>query len=455
MKNKKNRIYILIVLFLFLTLFIISKSNIFERNEPIIELENNIFSNLKEPIRFKIKDEESGISYLKITVQKNTNNEIITIKDEKIKNEKELSLAIELPKLAFREKVDFYTMQIDVSDNSLWGFFTGNKISKKIKISIDNKRPEVSIISNSYQIEQGGAAAVVFKANDENLKELYIQSDDNQIFKVSPFIKENYYVALIAWEANKPNFRAYIIAKDKANNTTKERIRYYITNKTYKDSKIDLNDDFLDGKINDLVEQYSQNKITNKIEKFKFINETLRTNSEEIIYKLSKNISEIDFDNFDIKLFLPLKNSKKVADFADHRCYYYDNKKISCSYHLGMDLASILQADIVSSNDGKVVFAEDNGIYGISVLIDHGLGIYSLYAHCSSKFVNEGDNIKAGDMIAKTGATGLALGDHLHFSVLIQGIDVRPEQFQDKKWIKQNIIDIFEKAKKIILSDKI
>ncbi len=102
-------------------------------------------------------------------------------------------------------------------------------------------------------------------------------------------------------------------------------------------------------------------------------------------------------------------------------------------------MASTKMATIVSSNGGKVVFTENNGIYGNMPMVDHGLGLYTLYGHCSTILVQQDEIIGAGTPIAKTGMTGLALGDHLHFGVLVQGIEVRPEEWMDKRWIRNNI----------------
>jgi len=83
-------------------------------------------------------------------------------------------------------------------------------------------------------------------------------------------------------------------------------------------------------------------------------------------------------------------------------------------------------------------------------MIDHGLGLYTLYGHCSTILVQQDEVIDAGTPIAKTGMTGLALGDHLHFGVLVQGIEVRPEEWMDKKWIRNNIDNVFKEASSII-----
>jgi murein DD-endopeptidase MepM/ murein hydrolase activator NlpD len=178
----------------------------------------------------------------------------------------------------------------------------------------------------------------------------------------------------------------------------------------------------------------------------------MRLENEEVIHELAKNVSDEILDSWKIKKFYPLKNGAKVASFGDERHYYYEEKEheVSHSYHVGLDMASTKMAKVMSSNPGKVVFAEYNGIYGNMPMIDHGMGLYTLYGHCSNILVSEGDEIGADFAIAQTGKSGLALGDHLHFGVLVQGVEVRPEEWMDKKWIRDNIDKVFKAADKII-----
>jgi murein DD-endopeptidase MepM/ murein hydrolase activator NlpD len=178
----------------------------------------------------------------------------------------------------------------------------------------------------------------------------------------------------------------------------------------------------------------------------------MRLKNEALIHSLSKAVSSDVLEDWKIKKFYPLRNGQKVASYGDERHYYYGDKEneVSLSYHVGYDLASTKMATIKTSNDGKVVFANENGIYGNMPMIDHGLGLYSLYGHCSQLLVNEGDEVKAGDSIAKTGVSGLALGDHLHFGLLVQGIEVRPVEWFDQSWIRKNVDNVFKAADKII-----
>jgi len=155
-------------------------------------------------------------------------------------------------------------------------------------------------------------------------------------------------------------------------------------------------------------------------------------------------------DGFKINKMYPLKNAQVVASFGDHRKYSYNGKKISESYHLGLDLASNAMASIKPQNGGDVVYSDYNGLYGNMPMIHHGLGLYTIYGHCSSVSVSADESVSAKSDIAKTGKSGYAMGDHLHFGVLVQGIEVRPQEWMDKQWIKLNITDVIKSAKEII-----
>lgn len=453
-KKMRNLLWLLIIILLFLGSFFILNLSIFEKNAPQIFVEDTLYTNLKSPLLVKVKDEENAVKSIKIVLKKDDNDPGVILADGKIKQDKEVSLQINLPKQAYKDKTNSYFLEIWAKDTSFWNF-NGNEAYKKVVVMIDNEAPKLNIISNSYNIEQGGAASVVFKAEDANLKELFIETNKGRIFKVTPYLKKDYYAALIAWDAKDEEFRAYVIAKDAAGNIAKERIRYYLLNRKYRVSNIKLSDKFLDGKIEDLASMYApKNNTFTRFEKFKFVNETLRLSNEELIHKITSIVPEESFGEFGVNLFLPLKNAAKVADFADHRYYSYDGQFVSDSYHMGLDLASTTEAPIISNNAGKVVFAGENGIYGLNLILYHGFGIYTLYGHCSSSSVSLDENVAKGSIIAKTGVSGLALGDHLHFGVLVQGVETRPEQWQDRKWLENNIYKVFNDAKKVILGTR-
>ena len=110
-------------------------------------------------------------------------------------------------------------------------------------------------------------------------------------------------------------------------------------------------------------------------------------------------------------------------------------------YHLGFDLAVTKHYPVESANDGKVVLAEYFGIYGNTIVIDHGYGLQSLYAHLSSFAAEKGDVVRKGQIIGRSGMTGLAGGDHLHFSLLLQGVQINPVEWWDRRWVQSRITD--------------
>ncbi len=425
-------------------------SSTFERNKPVITLENNNgYWNLKSPLKLKIKD-DSAVKAYKVIMKSNSGTTTL-VNEQLLIPKKNLTLSIKPPREAYTMKDKEITIIVQAEDVSKWNFLKGNSAVVAYKFIIDRKRPQVNIIDNSYKISHGGSALVIFQAQDANLKNLYIESNDKKHFKAEPFYKKGYYIALLAWPVQSKSFRATIIAKDKAGNITRAYVPLYLKDRQYRLSKIKLSDRFLKGKIANLAEDFEETQgVTDPLEQFKIINEKVREKDNALIHKYTSVVPQEMISSFKIHKMYPLTNAAVVARFGDHRKYYYHGKYISQAYHLGIDLASYAMAPIKTQNGGKVVFASYNGIYGNNPIISHGLGLYTIYGHCSSLNVAVGDEVAPNTVIAKSGKTGYAMGDHLHFGVLVQGIEVRPQEWMDKRWIKLNISDIIKRAKKII-----
>jgi len=423
-------------------------SEMFERDIPKITIENSGYWNPKEPLSITIEDQSGLLSY---SVKMQSGSETFALAEEQFpmpQGKQELQL--KAPRRAFGLKSEFVTITVEASDASKWNFMAGNRAYEQIKLHVDKKRPSVGVISNSYKINKGGSALVVFKAEDENLDELYIETSTGKRFIAQPFYREGYYISLLAWPVQTDGFRASIIATDLAGNHTKANIPLYLKNKKYRVSKIKLSDKFLNGKVSELAEEYGAAEDMDVISKFKFVNEEMRAKNEVLIHKVTSKVDTMQIDGFTMNIFYPLRNGKKVASFGDHRLYSYNGSQISESWHLGLDLANVKMGKVKTNNPAEVVFAEENGIYGNMPILAHGLGLYTLYGHCSTLNVQEGDHVNTGDHIANTGRSGYAMGDHLHFGVLVQGVEVRPEEWMDKQWIRLNITDVIKDARKII-----
>jgi murein DD-endopeptidase MepM/ murein hydrolase activator NlpD len=137
--------------------------------------------------------------------------------------------------------------------------------------------------------------------------------------------------------------------------------------------------------------------------------------------------------------FTSLPNSQVMSPFADRRTYLYDGREVDRQVHLGYDLASVRRAEVPAANAGRVVLARYFGIYGNAVVLDHGAGLMSLYGHLSSLAVAEGDQVERGEMLGRTGVSGLAGGDHLHFTTLVGGLPVDAREWWDPRWIETRI----------------
>ena len=423
----------------------------FERVTPEVHSSDSMLWNRKDPLKIKLTD-NTGLKNFELILSDGQKS-LIVGQGNFTKGTKEQILLVKYPQSKTLDpKAKRLTLKVSVNDSSMWNLFAGNKVEKVINIDVDHKHPNVNVLANSRMINQGGSALVVFQADDENLDELYIEANGNK-FKPQPYKKEGYYAVLIAWPFTQDTFSAKIIATDLAKNRRVTEIPFYHKNPKYKTSQLKASDKFIDGKITDLASSDPEyTSITDKLAKLKAINETMRLKNEDMIHALSKKVSDEMVYSWKMKKFYPLKNGAKVASYGDHRYYYYQTKDnvVSESYHVGYDLASTKMADIKASNPGTVVYADENGIYGNMPMIDHGLGLYTLYGHCSQILVKVGDKVNAGEVIAKTGKTGLALGDHLHFGMVIQGIEVRPVEWFDKNWIKKFITNVFNEADNII-----
>ncbi len=174
----------------------------------------------------------------------------------------------------------------------------------------------------------------------------------------------------------------------------------------------------------------------NDLEAYLVVNRKIRAQNNAAIKKVTSAPSPVRMWSGP---FIQLRNSKRTAGFADHRIYIYQGKEIDRQVHMGLDLASLAQAEVPAANRGRVVMAKYLGIYGNCVILDHGQGLYTLYGHLTSISVEKDQEVDKGQIIGTTGISGLAGGDHLHYAVICNGTFVDPVEWYDPRWIRNNI----------------
>jgi len=144
--------------------------------------------------------------------------------------------------------------------------------------------------------------------------------------------------------------------------------------------------------------------------------------------------------------FKQLINTAVEAGFADQRTYVYNGSDVDHQVHLGFDLASTAAAPVRAANRGRVLHAGWLGIYGNCVILDHGMGLQSLYAHLSSIGVSEGQVVESEAELGRSGSTGLAGGDHLHFTMLLGGHAITPIDWWSAQWVQDRVLRKFADA---------
>lgn len=200
----------------------------------------------------------------------------------------------------------------------------------------------------------------------------------------------------------------------------------------YRVRDIQVDDKFMQKVVTEL----DPNGSGDPVERFVRINSEMRKANNQTLADL-KNKTEPKF--LWSQPFQQQPNTKVEANFADVRNYIYHGRKIDQQTHLGYDLSSTQHVGVQASNDGRVVYAAPLGIYGNCVVLDHGYGLQTIYGHMSEIDVHDGDMVKRGQVMGKSGMTGMAGGDHIHFTMQLDGIQIDPKEWWDAHWIKDHI----------------
>lgn len=422
----------------------------FERVAPKVLVEKEIYWNLQKPIRVEISDNSEIKSY---EVTFDDGQKQSKLETKVVKNENGTILLDILPPI-FDEsgKPKDGSLRIDVYDSSKWNFFSGNQTVTNSKVVIDKRSPVVNVVSNSYLLRQGGSGVIVAEISDDNIKDYYVSFNDEELFELFPFTKKNFYISIITWPIDIKEFKKVnIVAIDKAGNKTITKVPFYIKPFKEKVDQIKITDDFVNNVSKHVLENSDMSIPEGTADIFVKVNKDVREKNVKTIREIvKKNLEASGRIPFDVKTFVRMTNAATFAQFGERRHYTYNDQKIDEAWHLGMDWASSKRADIIVTNPGKVIFKGYLGIYGDTAIVDHGLGLSTLYAHTSNIDVEVNDEIKTGQKIGNTGSTGAVFGDHLHFGVLVQGIEVNPNEWLDYEWIKVNLTKTIQDALKII-----
>jgi murein DD-endopeptidase MepM/ murein hydrolase activator NlpD len=296
--------------------------------------------------------------------------------------------------------------------------------------------PHIVADSVQHYINQGGSEMATFTPSGA-WTEAGVKVGKDYTFRSFPLPNHpGQFFSLFAYSWQLPtDTPIYVYAGNPSGAMAKTTFWYKIFPKKFRASTITLESMNIDRIVNQID---TQNKIPGDlVQRFVYINSVMRIANNKTLADLRLQ-TEPKF--LWTGAFLPMVDSTVESRFADDRTYTWKGKKVDQQTHLGFDLAKLAHSPVPASNDGKVIWAQDLGIYGNCIVIDHGYGLQSVYGHLSEFLVKKGDLVKKGQTIAKTGSTGLAGGDHLHFTMLIDGVQINPVEWWDPHWVKDRIL---------------
>jgi murein DD-endopeptidase MepM/ murein hydrolase activator NlpD len=321
-----------------------------------------------------------------------------------------------------------------------------SSVSRDVQVRLEP--PRIAVVSTHHYVNHGGSEMVLYRATPPdvasgvrvgNIEYPGHPASGAGIPAADPALKVAFFALLWDQDLSTP---IVAFARDEAGNEAKTTFVDNVFEKPFKRSRIELDDGFLQRVVPEILDHSPELKMAAPAEgdllpPFLKINGDLRRINTDEILTIGSTASTPR------RLwqgpFVQLGNSQVEASFADHRTYFYRGKEVDQQVHLGFDLAVTARIPVVAANAGKVLHAEWLGIYGNCIIIDHGLGVESLYGHLSSMEVKTGDTVTRGQVIGHSGMTGLAGGDHLHFTMLVNGQMVNPVEWWDAHWIQDRV----------------
>lgn len=411
----------------------------FEWHPPVvsIKLDNGYIGT--KPFDIEIKDRGRGLKMVSVVLR--TAGKDYTIATEEYDSlilSKKLTVSLSLEELQLKDGPG--VLRVSARDRSYWGFFRGNETTQELYVVIDLTPPSLHLVSGDRYINYGGTGLIFYQSSPDTVR---------SGVKIGSYFFPGYrgklkapdtYLAFFAHPHDVTDQKAVIIAEDAAGNVTQRKLAYTLRNIRNRKKNVQISDRLIQRKVMPLLERRGTRPESLK-DAFIAVNHDLRRQNEATIREACRqSVNEMMWE----LPFHQLSNSKVEANFGVERTYYYKGEVIDRAFHLGYDLAVTRKYPIEAANSGVVVFGEDLGIYGRTVIIDHGLGLFTLYSHMSSINVKKGDRVERKQIIGKTGETGLTTGDHLHYGTLIHGIPVLPLEWWDSRWVEENILSRVE-----------
>jgi hypothetical protein len=292
-------------------------------------------------------------------------------------------------------------------------------------------------LTRNHNVNIGGSGLIIYKVSSDVVESGVLVND--LLFPGMPYMNDpgkGIHICYFAVPYHaKRDTPLHLWAKDRADNETRKPFFHHIRQSRFRKDTIKISERLMESMISSFPPDIFKPG-SSTLEKYLFLNKELREENHRFLQELCQSSTE---EKLWDGPWIRMKNAATMANFGDKRFYYYNGKLVDEAVHLGVDLASLARSPVEASNSGRVVFAQDLGIYGNTVVIDHGQGLYTMYGHLSTIEVTVDQPVTKGETIGTSGTTGLATGDHLHFGFLVHGVPVNPIEWWDGHWIRDNV----------------
>ncbi len=333
------------------------------------------------------------------------------------------------------------SLHVVAHDWSWRGVFTGNETVVDLPVTVQLRPPRVSIENGITYLERGGSGLVAYSIDQPVIRDgVEVGGVFFPGFPAPGGGKRRLALFAIPRDAP-PDPPIQVVAVDQVGNRAAVGWATRLKEREFLNVDLNLPPTFMQHKVPELAQNVGID-VGDPVPTFQRINSEIRAANEkkirEILHQADRSTEKLWDGPFE-----QLRNSKVTSHFAERRSYFVDGQKISEAIHYGYDLATVAGGPVTASNRGRVIYADDLGIYGNCVLIDHGLGLTSLYGHLSRIDVKPGDRVEKGQQLGISGSTGLAGGDHLHFAILVDDVYVDPVEWWDPKWVHEKIDAVY------------
>jgi Peptidase family M23 len=304
-------------------------------------------------------------------------------------------------------------------------------------VQIHSTPPQIAALTTQHYVNQGGADMIVYTLSP-GVTESGVEVDGHLFPGYQmPNAAAGTMFSIFAFPYNAPADAHFeLVARDDAGNETRQTFPIHTFPRSFPARPMTISDSFIQQVVMPIIAHTPEiSDQHDPLKNFLLVNRDLRATAARKLAELStQSVHEFLWHGAFSRL-----PSKTEASFADHRFYLYNGEKVDDEYHLGVDLAGTAHMSILAANRGRVLMAQYFGIYGNAVLLDHGFGLMSLYGHMNDLAVKPGDMVQQGQVLGHSDTTGLAGGDHLHFSILLSGVQVDPREWWDSHWIHDRI----------------